>query len=149
MASDQKVLISYINIEVTNLDRSVAFFKDKVGLELDFTHADFGYASFESSKASLGLVQNEQAQGDRHIGLGFMVERLDDAYASMSAAGVEFTQPPTREDWGGYMAIFKDPDGNTYHLDQTDPEPDPDADQEGMDFDVAVDLTASSINKGD
>ncbi|MYE83616.1 MAG: hypothetical protein F4X36_17595 [Gammaproteobacteria bacterium] len=34
-----------------------------------------------------------------------------------------FTRPPTREPWGGYMAIFADPDGNTYYLDQVPADP--------------------------
>jgi len=25
---------------------------------------------------------------------------------------------PTHQPWGGFMAIFKDPDGNTFYLDQ-------------------------------
>jgi len=50
-----------------------------------------------------------------------MVDDLDVAHAALSDKGVRFTRPPTREPWGGYMAVFADPDGNTYYLDQTDP----------------------------
>jgi len=25
---------------------------------------------------------------------------------------------PTHQPWGGFMAMFKDPDGNTFYLDQ-------------------------------
>jgi len=32
--------------------------------------------------------------------------------------GVEFTMTPTHQPWGGFMAMFKDPDGNTFYLDQ-------------------------------
>ena len=46
------------------------------------------------------------------------MEDLDAAHAQLSEAGVEFTRPPAREPWGGYMAIFADPDGNTFYLDQ-------------------------------
>ena len=36
----------------------------------------------------------------------------------VSAAGVSFEMPPSRQPWGGYMAMFKDPDGNLFYLDQ-------------------------------
>ena len=32
--------------------------------------------------------------------------------------GVAFESPPTRQPWGGYMAIFENPDGNLFYLDQ-------------------------------
>jgi catechol 2,3-dioxygenase-like lactoylglutathione lyase family enzyme len=32
------------------------------------------------------------------------------------AAGVVFERPPEREDWGGTVATFHDPDGNTLQL---------------------------------
>lgn len=140
----REVLISYITIEVSNLEKSISFFRDKIGLSLAYTSEEFGYASFESGSFSLGLVQNEQAEGNRHTGLGFAVDSLDDAYDDMSAGGVEFTQPPTQEDWGGYMAIFKDPDGNTYYLDQIDP-PSEEEDSDKMNFDVSIDLTAGTV----
>ena len=28
--------------------------------------------------------------------------------------------PPERQPWGGFMAMFRDPDGNTFYLDQLD-----------------------------
>ena len=47
-----------------------------------------------------------------------MVDDLDAAHAALAEKGVVFTRLPTREPWGGYMAVFADPDGNTYYLDQ-------------------------------
>ena len=34
------------------------------------------------------------------------------------ALGVAFPKPPERQPWGGFMALFADPDGNTYYLDE-------------------------------
>ncbi len=58
--------------------------------------------------------------GDRHTGIGFVVGDLDAAHAELAARGVRFTQAPTRQPWGGYMALFTDPDGNVFYLDQVD-----------------------------
>ena len=114
--------VGYVNISVSNLDRSVEFFQQTVGLPLKFADSDFGYASFDTPGAGLGLAQTDDAaQLGRHTGIGFTVEDLDAEHAALTDKGVEFTRPPTKEPWGGYMAIFADPDGNTFYLDQIDP----------------------------
>lgn len=37
-------------------------------------------------------------------------------HARLLAAGVEFSRPPEPEPWGGMIATFQDPDGNTLQL---------------------------------
>ena len=116
------IYLSYVNISVSDLDRSVAFFKDTLGLPLNFAEAGFGYASFGTKPASFGMAQTDDAtQYGRHTGVGFMVDDLDAAHAELAEKGVEFVQPPTKQPWGGYMALFEDPDGNVFYLDQIDP----------------------------
>jgi len=34
---------------------------------------------------------------------------------------VHFTMPPTRQPWGGVMAMISDPDANVFYLDQLPP----------------------------
>lgn len=109
--------VAYVTVAVSDLDRAVAFFRDRVGLVLKFSDADFGYAEFDTPGAGFAVARDPERAG-RHTGIGFAVEDLDTAHARLSDAGVEFTRPPTREPWGGYMAIFADPDGNTFYLDQ-------------------------------
>ena len=109
--------VAYVNVAVSDLDRAVAFFRDRVGLALKFSDADFGYAEFDTPGAGFAVVRDPERAG-RHTGIGFAVEDLDVAHARLTEAGVEFTRPPTREPWGGYMAMFADPDGNTFYLDQ-------------------------------
>ena len=115
--------LAYVNVPVANLNRSVAFFRDVVGLPLAFSDADHGYASFSTPGANFALAQVPEGEAvGGHTGIGFMVPDLDAAHAALLVKGVAFTRPPTREPWGGYMAIFADPDSNTYYLDQIDPE---------------------------
>ena len=40
------------------------------------------------------------------------------AYEELGARGVRFTMPPQEQPWGGFMAMFTDPDGNIFYLDQ-------------------------------
>lgn len=109
--------VAYVNVAVSDLDRAVAFFRDRVGLALKFSDTDFGYAEFDTPGAGFAVARDPDRAG-RHTGIGFGVEDLDAAHEQLSRAGVKFTRPPTRERWGGYMAIFADPEGNTFYLDQ-------------------------------
>lgn len=150
----QEISLEYVTLEVSDLERSVDFFRNKIGLSLEFSDAKHGYASFRTPVATFGIVQSDEAEGGRHTGFGFMVADLDAVHARLSANGVAFAQPPTKESWGGYMAIFSDPDGNTYFLDQTNPpethadspeKTDTDDDRPVIDF--SVNLTAGSTKE--
>jgi len=55
---------------------------------------------------------------NRHTGIGLIAEDINFAYEEMRAAGVEFEMSPTKQPWGGVLALFKDPDGNVFYLDE-------------------------------
>tara|TARA_Y100001947_G_C10224561_1_gene254866 strand:- start:496 stop:672 length:177 start_codon:yes stop_codon:yes gene_type:complete len=48
--------IQYVNLYVSNLAESVNFFKDKVGLKLEFKDEEFGYASFACGPIRMGVA---------------------------------------------------------------------------------------------
>ena len=121
MTMDQPT-IGYVNIFVTDFDRAVKFYRDQVGLEVVHEDAAFGYASFATRGASFAIaaVSPDSDQADlagRHTGIGWIVDDVDKAYESLRENGVTFTQPPTKQPWGGYMAMMQDPDGNVFYLD--------------------------------
>ncbi len=47
----------------------------------------------------------------------FDCDDIQQTYEELRAKGVEFTEAPTQQFWG-WWAVFKDPDGNTYGLGQ-------------------------------
>lgn len=113
--------IAYVNVFVSDLDTAIPFYRDILKLPLQFAAAEFGYASFSAGAVRLGVTKPGPDQSEllgRHTGVGLEVANLDEAYQRMSALGVRFTMPPTRQPWGGYMAMFTDPDGNAFYLDQ-------------------------------
>lgn len=120
------IKLSYVNLYVTDLDLSVEFFKDKLGLTLEFADKNFGYASFNAGPVRMGLAQidpaDEQNAGltGRQTGFGFAVDDLEASYRHLEAQGVKFPMKPARQPWGGFMALFEDPDGNVFYLDQID-----------------------------
>ncbi len=40
------------------------------------------------------------------------VDDIQETYAELKEKGVEFIKEPAQEEWGGWFATFKDPDGN-------------------------------------
>ena len=48
--------------------------------------------------------------------LSFTVPDIEATHQRLKAAGVEFTQPPTKMDWGGTLAYLKDPEGHVIGL---------------------------------
>jgi len=113
--------ISYVNVFVSDLPRAVEFYRDRLGLALEFSSPEHGYASFSAGGIRLGvaLAGADQAQlVGRHSGIGLEVTDLEAEHARLSGIGVRFTMPPTKQPWGGFMAMISDADGNVFYLDQ-------------------------------
>ena len=113
--------IGYVNVFVSDLSRSVAFYRDVLGLELEFADEGHGYASFAGGGVRLGLAAvGEDGDGlcGRHTGVGLAVDDLVAEHKRLVGLGVAFTEPPTRQPWGGFMALLSDPDGNIFYLDE-------------------------------
>jgi predicted enzyme related to lactoylglutathione lyase len=114
----------YVNVFVSDLARSVAFFRDQLGLPLAHEAEQHGYASFAPPGVRLGLARVAPDSPEapslvgRHTGVGFGVPDLREAHGRLAAQGVRFPMPPTKQPWGGFMAMFADPDGNLFYLDE-------------------------------
>jgi len=113
--------IDYVNVFVSDLDQAVDFYQESLGLVLQFSESQLGYASFDAGPVRLGIAVADDAQQaliGRHTGIGFTVNNLQQDYERLAALGVTFSMLPTKQSWGGFMAMFNDPDGNLFYLDQ-------------------------------
>jgi predicted enzyme related to lactoylglutathione lyase len=116
MMSDLRV--GYVNVFVSNFESSVEFYENILGLKLVMKEKQFGYASFEAGAISFALAETDEAAlVGRHTGVGFIVEDIDATYRELLEKGVEFYLPPTKQPWGGTLALLKDPEGNIFYLD--------------------------------
>ena len=115
--------IGYVNVGVRDLERSLAFYRDVLAFQLISHQPSFHYAAFDVGGMRFAIAASEtdgftgRPPGDRHTGIGLVVEDVDAAHAELAAKGVAFPMPPARQPWGGYMGIFSDPDGNLFYLD--------------------------------
>ncbi len=113
--------ITYVNLFVSDLDRAVEFYSAKLGLELEFSDSEHGYASLSAGPVRLGLALPGPDQGDligRHTGIGLAVPDLKAVHLRLVELGVRFSMEPTKQPWGGFMALVADPDDNLLYLDE-------------------------------
>lgn len=66
-------------------------------------------------------VQGANPQPERTM-VNLLTYDLEHLAAAMTSRGVEFTEGPMRMSWGGWIATFRDPDGNTVQLLQPAPQ---------------------------
>ncbi|HEV8337506.1 MAG TPA: VOC family protein [Candidatus Polarisedimenticolia bacterium] len=113
--------VGYSRIIVSDLKRSVEFYRDILGVPLKF-ETD-GWAEFATLGTRLALkagappiaaIPEKNADGKPiagRVGIAFEVKNLDQLYRDLSAKGVTFTQAPTEEGHAGRTATLLDPDG--------------------------------------
>ena len=110
--------LSHTIIFVTDMARSVAFYRDVLGLPVRFESAK--WTEFETLRSTLALhladvpnnaVVSADAIPAGQCHLSFAVEDLDAFHQEMIAKGVPCLQPPEEEDFGGKLAGYADPDG--------------------------------------
>ena len=117
----------YTMIIVTDMDRSVRFYRDTLGLKLRFQSPD--WTEFDMGTTTLALHGRgktapartgtpEQFAGTASI--GFNVENVDAMYEDLQKKGVRFVMPPkTQEGEGIRLAVLVDPDGLSISLAQS------------------------------
>jgi len=112
--------VDYIMVNVSVMGRSVAFYRDTLGLSLRLETP--GWTEFDTgaSVLALHLVEAiEMPKGSGQTGpvagtcsIGFSVPHMDTAYAELQSRGARFVMPPTDQaNEGIRLAVCVDPDG--------------------------------------
>jgi len=101
---------------------SVAFYKDTIGLPLKFESEEMGWAEFDLGGVSLAIERQKPENEEsielvgRFVGISIQVDDMESIYQELKGKGVVFIDMPEKQDWGGVLAHFKDPDQNTLTL---------------------------------
>lgn len=101
--------LTYVIKFVADMDRAVAFHRDVLGLPLKFQSP--GWSEFATGETTLALHPASAKNPAGAVELGFGVAGIHDFYEGMTAKGVQFSMPPTRQDFGGMLAQFVDSEG--------------------------------------
>jgi predicted enzyme related to lactoylglutathione lyase len=101
--------LTYVLKFVDNMDRAVKFHRDVLALPLKFESPE--WSEFSTGETTLALHRSSAKNAAGSVELGFTVPDLHKFHADMTAKGVQFTMPPTKQDFGGELAQFVDSEG--------------------------------------
>src|SRR5438552_17928082 len=119
--------IDYVMIGVSNMDQSVGFCKDALGMPLKYKTNE--WTEFQTGATTLALhlakprsvpatLQNEMVAGTSTI--GFTVSDLKKTYRELKAKNVRFVmEPKMREQEGIKLAVCLDTDGLEISISET------------------------------
>jgi len=132
------ISLKFTNVTVTDVDESIAFYRDALGLDVQ---NDVGYGEYRwvtlgsATQPGLGIVISvphagrSQADGDAMQELltkgvlpllVFSTDDVDALFEKVRATGAEVLQEPMDQDWGPRDCAFRDPSGNTVRIAQND-----------------------------
>jgi len=118
--------LDYLVLVVTDVERSVHFWRDLMGVEHQHTAGE--YAQFRLGEVRLGIFgaaamaetlgRPVAVPGSGRAGfeVGFLVDDVDEAYDDLVGSGAEPVTPPGDRPWGQRTAYVADPDGYLIEL---------------------------------
>ena len=119
-------------LAVSDFDRSVAFYRNRLGFEVEAMYDDPPYATLARTGARLSLAEQGHPAEDRpgvtmaapsdpsRLAAVLVLEVSDclAVYDELRSAGVEFLAEPYSPPWGGHRCFAIDPDRNLIELEQ-------------------------------
>lgn len=110
-----------VRIFVDDFQAARTFYAGTLGLPVAWEMAEQGAFGVIVGGPQL-IIEAVEPGGDddarvgRFIGVSLQVDDIHSSHARLRDRGVVFTGPPERQDWGGWLAHFDDPAGNTLTL---------------------------------
>ncbi|HTT73505.1 MAG TPA: VOC family protein [Thermoplasmata archaeon] len=102
-------------VSVSNARDAARWWKEKVGFSV-YTVGTNGHAVMVAPAGDhymLHLCEGFEPVQPGNTGVAFVTDEIDAWVGRMQRAGVRFTEPLSRGDWGA-KAMFADPDGNVF-----------------------------------
>lgn len=109
--------VSVVILAVTDLNRSVEFYRDRLGLKLTSTNEDFAF--FDGGGFSIALRggrPKSELADLTSVEIAFAVEHVKAAHQSLKAQGVEFKREPRVITGTTWATDFRDPDGHVLSI---------------------------------
>ena len=130
------IALQFTNVTVADIDESIGFYRDALGLEVTNDVASGGHRWVTlgtPAQPGLGIVLSDphagrsQADGDAMQELlvkgvlpmlVFNTDDLDETFERVRASGAEVLQEPIDMGWGQRDCAFRDPSGNMVRIAQ-------------------------------
>jgi uncharacterized glyoxalase superfamily protein PhnB len=112
---DRKVIRTRHVLAVIDLAVEAAYYKDKLGFDLDFTAPGWEFLSFGEFKVMLGECADEMtagATGNHSWFAHVIVENVDEVYAEFIERGAKILSKIENKPWGIREFSVVTPDGH-------------------------------------
>ena len=106
--------LTYITLFVTNLEASLRWYRDGLGLQVVDESPRF--VRLSAGNCQIGLHAAAEDRGSGTVNLHFRVADVDRACTDLAARGIACVQGPRNQPWGMRVANFTDPAGYTVEL---------------------------------
>ena len=106
-------------LQVSDLRRSLDFYRELLGFELTYafpSEAEAEFVALEVEGGSLGLSAETEAIESASTSIWLYTDDVDVAVAELRAAGVRIVTEPADQPWGERVASVADPDGYVVYL---------------------------------
>ncbi|WP_421382829.1 VOC family protein [Bacillus salacetis] len=114
--------LGYIILYVENLDKTIHFYRDLLGLsikmeagtyiELETGATTLSFNTRESGRDITGLPIPDQKRKEQTFEIGLVTEDVKGVVEKLRAEGVAILLEPTEKPWGQVVAYVEDPDGH-------------------------------------
>ncbi|MBI3971439.1 MAG: VOC family protein [Chloroflexi bacterium] len=108
--------IDFVVVNVSDIDRSMRFYRDTLGVAFPLTEDGAGWKEFDTPPVAMALRLDRQNPG-ANAAIALAVEDVRAAVEELRAKGVTITIEPGESDVC-YAAMIQDPDGNLLLLHQ-------------------------------
>ena len=130
--------VNCIEIPVSDMEKSIAFYEEVLGLEKSYEHPIWTSFDIEGTSLAIAVSGTKDVNKDKEICrsctpcvlkyaagkeqqtgkptaisvIYLSVKDLDGQYHELKEKGVEFISEPREQAWGGRTAVMLDPDQN-------------------------------------
>jgi predicted enzyme related to lactoylglutathione lyase len=112
--------VSWLEVKVTDMKVAVAFYRDMLGLKVKREWPYYVMFDMPGTLTFAITLGGKKGRKEGAPNIYFAVENVDAEYEKLKEKGLKFVEPPKKQYWGGYAALFADQDENLFYLVQTE-----------------------------
>lgn len=114
-----------ICILVDNFEKSLDFYKNKLGLEVNSNEGEFADFKLEGTSLAIfgksgatAMFPKEYMNSGGGVVIAYQVDDLAKEVSRLNSSAIEIFEGPKETAWGQKVAYYNDPDGNILEVSQ-------------------------------
>lgn len=111
--------VNWLEIKVTDIKRAISFYRDVLGLKIKNEWSNYVIFDLAGTATLAIMLGGKKGRKEGAPNIYLAVDNVDEEYERLKTKGVNFVEPPKKQYWGGYAALFADQDENLLYLTQT------------------------------